>query len=678
MNRSNQFNYCIDVKSILKRCNFLLPLAISVFIWLSFSSMAYANPLPTRIWESEQAKVLLPDWNQISFSDFSAVPNAGSVGNRSWQTGDKLEQILQLADISDLKPEILSLAAIKKLVPNSTDWQNLALSAFPLVGKQTLSHLVEIVPNLGQFRLSEVPPIAALTSQISLDNSQLNNLPLNQVIERVPKLAQTQLNQIDLSGFSIAQIPNLTSVNLEQFSGWETERIADIPKLSTLPLSQFPVPVAEVGGGVMRIDMIYGASESKRQNTISGSDVEGFAVTCTKNCAYIELDDLENSGRRRSGPLEGKQWISGKYQEVRGGSGCLAGWEPTGRHPFGKAFKVVVMEPDETNDTVNTALYFRLSLPCGKSPYIIGPIPFFSYSVNSPIFVGLLEGGSSKSVSRSTDAAKSSKPKQPIPSNSNSNQTEPLKSQPGCVRESSYIGDVDTASLREAIANLESADSGDYQAIGAYVCADRGTNCGMALGRYQLMSYREDVQQAIGSVAGGTEFLKQVNSGKKPTSQELFRFFPPAVQDRLLQNTLAESIDRTRSQVDPTTGQLFEGDRLIERVAQKHFGGEGSKVDANYSDIYGGYSLKSYGEKVLQLYNYNTKGDCLFNSHHTNSLSSGIALSATRLKTASLISLLLGLIGYFTQFLHPRKMRTFWLLVGLSIAITIGTSTFIH
>ncbi|MFB2922931.1 hypothetical protein [Aerosakkonema funiforme] len=686
MNRSNQFNYYIDVKRILKRCNFILPLAISVFIWLSFSSMAYANPLPTRIWESEQAKVLLPDWNQISFSDFPPVPNAVSVGNRSWQSGDKIEQILQLADISDLKPEILSLAAIKQLVPNSTDWQNVALSAFPLVGKQTLSHLVEIVPNLGQFRLNEVPPIAVLTSQISLDNPQLNNLPISQIIERVPKLADAQLNQIDLSAFSISQIPNLTSVNLEQFSGWETERIAEIPNLSTLPLSQFPVLVAEVGGGVMRIDMIYGASESKRQNTISGSDVEGFAVTCTKNCAYIELDDLENSGRRRSGPLEGKQWISGKYQEVRGGSGCLAGWEPTGRHPFGKAFKVVVMEPDETNDTVNTALYFRLSLPCGKSPYIIGPIPFLTYNVNSPIFVGLLEGGSESRVSRSTDAAKSSKPKQPIPSNSNSNQTEPLKSQPGCVRESTYIGDVDTASLTEAIANLESADSGDYQAISAYVCADRGTNCGMALGRYQLMSYREDVQQAIASVAGGAEFLKQVNSGKKPTSQELFRFFPPAIQDRLLQNTLAENIDRTRSQVDPTTGQLFEGDRLIERVAQKHFGGEGSKIDANYSDIYGGYSLKSYGEKVRQLYNYNTKGDCLSNSHHTNSEGSGIALSATRLKTASLISLLLGLIRYFTQFLHPRKMRfsfgdasrTFWLLFGLSIAVTIGTSTFIH
>jgi hypothetical protein len=83
----------------------------------------------------------------------------------------------------------------------------------------------------------------------------------------------------------------------------------------------------------------------------------------------------------------------------------LTGWEPTGRHPFGEAFKVVVMEPSETADTVDTALYFRFSLPCGNSPYIIGPVPFLSYSANSPIFVGRLEGGSSNSVSRSKGVA---------------------------------------------------------------------------------------------------------------------------------------------------------------------------------------------------------------------------------------------------------------------------------
>ncbi|HAZ46412.1 MAG TPA: hypothetical protein DDW76_32235 [Cyanobacteria bacterium UBA11369] len=670
MNRFNQFHHSIGFKAGLTRFSLILPIA--AFIWLGFPSMSNANPLPTRIWESQQTKVLLPDWSQTNFSTFPPATTSGSAGNRSWQAGDTLDQILQLGDIRDLKPEIFSLEGIKQLVSNSIDPENTALSAFPLVSKQTISHLVEIVPNLGQLQFSEVPPIAALASQLSEVSPNLNNLPLDRVVEEVPQLAQASLDQIDLSGFSIAQIPNLTSVNIEQFSGWETSRIADIPNLNQVPLSRFPIPVAEVGGGVMRIDTIYGAAESKRENTISGSDVEGFAVACAKNCAYIELDDMENSGRRATGSLEGKQWISGKYQEVRGGSGCLTGWEPTGRHPFGKAFKVVVMEPSEIEDTVDTALYFRFSLPCGKSPYIIGPIPFLNYQVNSPMFVGLLEGGSSRNVSRSTGAAKSSKPSQ---SSSNSNSTEPMKNPTECVRPGTFIGDVDAASLGEAIANLESAGSGDYQAIGTYICADGGTNCGMALGRYQLMSYREDVQQAINSVSGGAEFLKQVNSGKKPRSEELFRYFPPAVQDQLLRNTLAKNIARTKSELDPTTGQLFSSDRLIERVAQKHFGGEGSKIDANYSDIHGGYSLKSYGEKVRQLYNHNTKGNCFSSSQNSSSGGSGIASSVSGFKRVAIASLFLAMLAYFSNIFYPSKLRSFWMLVGLGAAVAIACAS---
>jgi len=72
---------------------------------------------------------------------------------------------------------------------------------------------------------------------------------------------------------------------------------------------------------------------------------------------------------------------------------------------------------------------------------------------------------------------------------------------------------------------------------------------------------------------------------------------------------------------------------------------------------------------VLQLYNYNNKDNCLSNSQHSNFIGSSIAWSTTHLKTASIIGLFLGLIGYFTQFFHPRQVRLFWLLVALSIAI---------
>jgi hypothetical protein len=74
--------------------------------------------------------------------------------------------------------------------------------------------------------------------------------------------------------------------------------------------------------------------------------------------------------------VEGTQWVSGKYQQVKGGRGALAaangGLEPTGRHPFGNAFKVAVLDTDEATGTAETGLYFPHVRPqpvCGLGLY---------------------------------------------------------------------------------------------------------------------------------------------------------------------------------------------------------------------------------------------------------------------------------------------------------------------
>jgi hypothetical protein len=90
-------------------------------------------------------------------------------------------------------------------------------------------------------------------------------------------------------------------------------------------------------------------------------------------------------------------------QKVSGGSGCLKGKEPTGRHPFGKAFKVVVWEPTESDDTVDTKLFFRFKTFCGKSPYVLGPFPFLKYKVNDFIYLGTLERQSLSSETTTSD-----------------------------------------------------------------------------------------------------------------------------------------------------------------------------------------------------------------------------------------------------------------------------------
>lgn len=616
--------------------------------------------LPTRIVEVANpqsrlpaTKVLLPDWSRISLAQLPGISQSGAIDgspysqtlgydlSRTWNVGMTPDQYLKLGDISEaLQAEEFSLQAIQaialRIVPeanadiNSIDLNKITLSEFPLIGEQTLSHLAQVVPELAKTQVNNITPVATLLKSQGIAAS---NLTLAQVLTQY-EVGQMKLGEIDLSKFSISSIPNLDAVQLQQFTGWMNSNVSDIPGLGQVPLGLMPNPITEIGSLVMRIDVVYGPAENRRNNTISGSDVQGFSVPCTeKDCAYLELDDLENAGRsdhrrwafRHRSKLEGKQWISGKYQEVEGGRGILKavnnGREPTGRLPFGKAFKVVVMEPDETTDTVDTALFFRFcAWRMGCTPYFIGPVPFFSYKVNSLIFVGNLSEQRTNTASLPTGATREPKAR----TTSGTGVREKINpctfsSASQSITGQSFSG-IDLRSLSNAIAEIESAGSGDYKAIGIHTCADGGLNCGRALGRYQFMSYNPYAVQLIAAKPGGQKFLSQVEQGHQPTEAELFEFFPPADQDRAFMADMANKIQVTQEQIDPATGQPFTGDRLIERVAQKHFGGDYSKVDGNGSDALGRLSLKDYGKTALASYrNGNSDNGTLTCSPNVNS-----------------------------------------------------------
>ncbi|MBN3992652.1 MAG: M23 family peptidase [Nostoc sp. NMS2] len=608
--------------------------------------------LPTRIVEVANpqsrlpaTKVLLPDWSRISLAQLPGISQSGAIDgspysqtlgydlSRTWNVGMTPDQYLKLGDISEaLQAEEFSLQAIQAIALgtqpeantdiNSIDSNKIALSEFPLIGEQTLSHLAQVVPELAKTQVNNITPVATLLKSHLIAAS---NLTLAQVLTQY-EVGQMKLGQINLSEFSISSIPNLDAVQLQQFTGWMNSNVSDIPGLGQVPLGLMPNPITEIGSLVMRIDVVYGPAENRRNNTISGSDVQGFSVPCTeKDCAYLELDDLENTGRSDRGKLEGKQWISGKYQEVEGGRGILKavnnGREPTGRLPFGKAFKVVVMEPDETTDTVDTALFFRFcAWRMGCTPYFIGPVPFFSYKVNSLIFVGNLSEQRTNTASLPTGATKE-------PKASTTNRTGVREKINPCTFSSASqsitdqsLSGIDLRSLSNAIAEIESAGSGDYKAIGIHTCADGGLNCGRALGRYQFMSYNPYAVKLIAAKPGGQEFLSQVEQGHQATEAELFEFFPPADQDRAFMADMANKIQVTQEQIDPATGEPFTGERLIERVAQKHFGGDYSKVDGNGSDALGRLSLKDYGKTTLASYrNSNSDNRTLTCSPNVNS-----------------------------------------------------------
>lgn len=566
--------------------------------------------LPTRFLPSSNGKepqILLPDWQRISFGSLPAIQQNGSAKieskTRTWQAGQTSDKYLRLGDITEaLRPDLLSLTAIN----NDNNFQKISLNSFPLLTQQPLKQLLAVVPSLGQFSAQQVPPIAAVLSSQktnSLGNFAVDNTtPLSTLLTNNPALGDLKLNEVDLSQYTIADIPNIESVQLGQFQGWQDALIADVPGLNALALASFPVPLAELGNTVAQIDMIWGKAEKRRENdVISGSDIAGFSVPCRNQaCPYIELNNPTRSIKSGGKSLS---WISGKYQQVEGGWGCLqgvnGGKEPTGRLPFGNVFKVVVMEPDEQTDTVDTALFFRFSNSCGSTPYFIGPVPFLTYRRDAPIFVGTLDDQQMRASSVPSQAKRSASTDIRAESSTVALSSGNSTATNATCTEGTSQG-VDLGALKKAIASIES--SGRSDEFGLYVCADRGRNCGRALGKYQEMSYNSYAVQAIASKQGGSEWLKQVNSGRKVTKDELFQFFPPAAQEAAFNASLQDKIASTSQQPDPKTGKPFTGERLVERIAQKHFGGDGSKVDGNATDVFGRLSLKSYGEKAGTLY----------------------------------------------------------------------------
>ena len=592
---------------------------MAMLVWLMVSPQpALANAVPTTEFSvlPDQA-VVLPDLNQFSFSDLPAFGESGGFREgpyqRTWRIGQTIDQVLTFSDIQDLVPGNLTLDDISAVL--GQDLGGRSIQDFPLLGNQSIHDLMSAIPTLGGFDLDALPPIAALVDAELGDRVRQGHTLFN-AVQRWPELGESLLGEIDLSAFSIHDIPGIAQTALGTLSGFEQATLNQVPGLRDLPLSSFPNPVAVVGNMTMQIDMIWGPREGDRPRTISGSDSQGFAVPCNidrTDCASIELQAL-GSG---TDPLDGIHWVSGKYQAVEGGSGTLrfvnGGREPTGRHPFGPAFKQVIWEPEERDDTVTSALFFRACGWGGCTPYIIGPFPFITYNINDPIFVGLLEGDSPAATpSQRTGATRGGR--MPGPGNTGLGGAGTIgRFSPDCINlpedadpaefsSSRNVEGIDVGTLASAIASIESQGSGGYFAVGPHVCADGGRNCGRGLGKFQFMSYNDQAAQLIAARPGGTAFLSRVEGGHRPNSDELMRYFPPEDQNRAFEGFLAHNVRRAAGQIDPTTGRPFAGGRLVERAAQMHFGGPGVAIDGGGSDAFGRLSVRAYGENARRVY----------------------------------------------------------------------------
>ncbi|HAZ48542.1 MAG TPA: hypothetical protein DDW76_34735 [Cyanobacteria bacterium UBA11369] len=347
--------------------------------------------------------VELPDLGQITFSTLPAIAESGSFSvppevaealgydpSRSWSAGQTAEEYLKLGDFQESfqlqKYNLETLAAM-----GGTSAETAKLSDFELLNRQTIGDLVTAVPELANRQISEVSPIADLLSQ-SVGNAFDPTQTLGFVAQKA-ELAQLSLGGIDLTIYDLNSIPGLKFAPLETFREWQNTLLKGVPGLKDIPWSQFLNPVT-LSGGVGKVDVVLGSAEKNRAYTISGSYKEGFQVPCLQeSCPHIEMAGLPL--------LKGRQWISGKAQKVKGGHGILGmvngGKEPTGRHPFGNAFKVVLTAAKEAEAKAEFGLYFRFCaktkfVDFGCTPYVIGPIPWIPAKEKDWIFLGLLEG----------------------------------------------------------------------------------------------------------------------------------------------------------------------------------------------------------------------------------------------------------------------------------------------
>jgi hypothetical protein len=355
-------------------------LAITAFNWLLLTLCAVA----------QNASLSSEQLNQLSFEDLVVGEDGGAINLETEETnipselppGTPISEIIRLGDISELSPQDLT-------VEEALGEQEITLEQFPLLGRQTLLDLVNAIPGLGERNVNSVPLIAQILAENNVafeEGNEIGSLVENR------RIGDLQVNSIDLNSSSVEDLPRLEETFLGDLAGFAESRLKDVPGLEELPFSEFPTPLSAIGSQFARIDLIWSQAESERIRTISGSYLEGFHVPCQNNCAHLELDDLENVGVAIQAPFEGSQWISGLWQKVRGGTGCLAGLrEPTGIHPFGSIFKVVLWGTDETTDTAEIVLFFRFKTFCGDSPYVLGPF-FFPGSVvriNDLVFIGL-------------------------------------------------------------------------------------------------------------------------------------------------------------------------------------------------------------------------------------------------------------------------------------------------
>ncbi|MEO0644901.1 MAG: M23 family metallopeptidase [Cyanobacteria bacterium J06650_10] len=528
--------------------------------------------------------------------DMRTVESMGYDPSRTWEAGQRPADVVKVGDVdSGLGASELNLSQISEIT--GFDMSQLTVGNLEFLEGVTLEEFLKDIPFLEDWEASDIPELEQIEGYGQVFSGDKT---LGEIVEANPELAEAEVLDV-FRDLPIDSIPNLDLASLSDFAGIGDDVLSDIPGLGDVPLGSFPIPVAMPSLNFFpRQDIAfqskeYLGSKPTPQSVSGGTDGTEIwrPMACSGGCPHIELAD---------NGWEGANWMT-KEHRVRDGFGFLGSiFDEAGayRLPFGSNFALQVTDTEEKTGNANWGLAFRV---CKRGIIDLGCTAYF---LEVPLGIETVEGDNILTGIRD-GLGGSTVPMDAPPGYEDLRPDIPpeLQGYVGVVAGGygvSLCGDgpggVKMEALATAFHQIESLGAGGYEAVGIFVNLSP-TEIGRALGKYQYMSYREDVVAAIGSTPAGAELIRVARSGQKPTADQVLRGFPPEDQDALFMR------DQTNN-IETLIARGYEGGRIIEILGQMHIRGAGvldnGDLDSTTARDGLGTSVKAYGEKFLEYY----------------------------------------------------------------------------
>ena len=515
---------------------------------------------------------------------------------REWIAGQFPREVIEVGDLmyTGMGTEQLTMDTIGQLT--GLDIENFQLADIPFLQDFTLSDLVGDVPFLGDYALTDLPNLAEQIGGAGSEDM------LSQYLSNNPGIAQMSVGDSSLGSLQVSDVPNLGATKLGEMPEVGDDTVANVPGLSVMQFANFP-GLEEMAGGMIPLakqDISFGEKEyssgKATPKPVSGgtNGKEGWEpIACVGGCAHIELYDADISPFK--GGWAGSSWMTNQHR-VKDGFGVLgAVFNEAGayRVPFGPTFALQVTGTEEKTGAADWGLAFRV---CKRSPIDLGCTAYFmevplpiTTNEGATILTGVKDGlGGSTQPIKAPEGWEELRPDAPP-------ELQGMIGSPAGGLCGKGPGGVNYEALAKAFASIE----GDYGSVGSFTDGGLGGQGqrleGRGLGRYQYMSYREDVRAAISQQPGGEEFLARVDRAENITSADIEKFFPPELQDEIFKKDQEVLINKAIS-------EGAEGRRVIERVGQMHFTGKNGEADGQGSDMHGRLSIEQYGKEFANTY----------------------------------------------------------------------------